>query len=81
MKAAELKLELIRFVLKEEDIGFLEGLKILIEYNRSKGDWWDEISEHEKQMIAEGEADIVAGRVVPYEQVRAEINEILQKKD
>lgn len=36
----------------------------------SEGDWWDEISDAEKEAIEEGEADIKAGRVTPHKQVR-----------
>jgi predicted transcriptional regulator len=40
-------------------------------------DWWDEISDHEKEMIELGLKDIEEGRVVPHEEVRTGINKIL----
>jgi predicted transcriptional regulator len=77
MSAAELKNDLIKVIINTEDINFLQKVKDFFKKQQVDTDWWDEISDHEKEMIELGLKDIEEGRVVPHEQVRAEINKML----
>lgn len=79
MSAAELKNDLIKVIINTEDITFLQKVKDFFKKQQVNTDWWDEISDHEKEMIELGLKDIEEGRVVPHEQVKAEINKLLGK--
>ncbi len=74
MSAAELKNDLIKVIINTEDIKFLQQVKDFFKKQNATLDWWDEITEHEKEMIELGLKDNEEGRVVPQEEVRAEIN-------
>ncbi len=63
------KLEIIKWVTTLKDETSIERLKML-RNNRSKTDWWNEISEEEKNAIDKGLADIKAGRVKPHKEVK-----------
>lgn len=63
------KLEIIKWVTTLKDETSIERLKML-RNNRSKTDWWNEISEEEKNAIDKGLADIKAGRVKPHKAVK-----------
>ena len=79
MSAAELKNDLIKVIINTEDINFLQQVMDFFKKQNATADWWDEISDHEKEMIELGLKNIDEGRVVPHEEVRAEINKILRK--
>ncbi len=63
------KIEIIRWVTSLKDETSIERLKML-KNNRSKTDWWDHISEEEKNAIDKGLADIKAGRIKPHKEVK-----------
>lgn len=75
MSTAELnrkKLDLIAWINKLSDenvINFLEGLK----KSKSKEDWWNELSENQKQMIQNGINDIENGNVISSNQFWKEL--------
>ena len=79
MSAAELKNDLIKVIVNSDDISFLKQVKDFFKKHKVATDWWDEISNHDKEMIELGLKDIEEGRVVPHEEVRAEINKLLGK--
>ena len=66
MSTAELnkkKLDLIAWINKLSDeniIEFLDGLK----GSKSKGDWWDELSENQQKMLQRGIDDVEHGNVI-----------------
>jgi hypothetical protein len=66
MSTAELnrkKLDLIAWINRlsdENTIEFLYGLK----KSKSKNDWWDELSENQKEMLQNGIDDIENGNVI-----------------
>jgi hypothetical protein len=66
MSTAELnrkKLDLIAWINKlsdENTIEFLYGLK----KSKSKNDWWDELSENQKEILQNGINDIENGNVI-----------------
>ncbi|HFA48883.1 MAG TPA: hypothetical protein ENJ95_07690 [Bacteroidetes bacterium] len=76
MNVSELQNDIIRFVLNTTNVSILEKAKILFKTQQLTEDWWDEISDHEKEMVEEGAKDIEEGRVVPWEKVREETQKL-----
>lgn len=62
------KLELIQWISVVEDEDLID--KMLDVKKHESHDWWDEISDAEKEAIRRGKEDIKAGRTVPHEEVR-----------
>lgn len=63
------KLELIQWLSTIEDLKFLEKISDLISHEKKK-DWWDEISDAEKQSIEKGIAQADAGKLNPHSKAR-----------
>jgi hypothetical protein len=63
------KLEIIKWVTSLKDETSIERLKLLKDQKR-KTDWWDEISESEKNAIEQGLDDIKAGRIKSHKEVK-----------
>ena len=63
------KLEIIKWVTTIKDDTSIAKLKMLRD-NPKKLDWWDEITNEEKNAIDKGLADIKAGRVKPHKEAR-----------
>lgn len=63
------KLEIIKWVTTLKDETSLERIKMLKD-NRLKTDWWEQISDDERNAIDKGLADIKAGRLKPHEEVK-----------
>ena len=63
------KLELIQWLSTIEDLNFLDRISDMISRERKK-DWWDEISEAEKQSIEKGIAQADAGKLNPHSKAR-----------
>lgn len=63
------KLEIIKWVTTLKDDTSIEKLKLLRDHPK-KLDWWDEITDEEKNAIDKGLADIKVGRVKPHKEVR-----------
>lgn len=63
------KLEIIKWVTTLKDETSIERLKMLRK-SKTKTDWWDDISEAEKNSIDKGLEDIKAGRVKPHKAVK-----------
>ncbi|MBK8947867.1 MAG: hypothetical protein IPM68_03120 [Flavobacteriales bacterium] len=62
MSAETMKLELIQWLTQMNDKGLLASLLQFKKANEA-ADWYDTLSLEQQAAIAEGEADIVAGRV------------------
>lgn len=62
------KMELIEWVTKLEDVNTIQFLKI-IKDTGSNDDWWDELSDEQRQGIQRGLKDVEVGRVIPHEEV------------
>jgi len=65
----ERKLELIQWLSVIDDVSLLDKLSELKE--QSTRDWWDEISDAEKESISKGIGDADAGRLRPHSEARA----------
>lgn len=66
MSSDAMKLELIQWLSQLEDKGLLTSLFQIKKINES-ADWYDELTEDQRAAIAEGEADLKAGRVISSE--------------
>lgn len=63
-----MKLELIQWLSQLEDKGLLHALFQIKKSNES-ADWYDELTGDQRAAIAEGEADLKAGRVTRSEEL------------
>ena len=79
MTVAELQTDLIKLIVHTNDSTFLKDMLAFFKTHQQQGDWWETISEYEKEMMGIGEKEIEEGRGIPYDQVRSEINQILKK--
>lgn len=72
------KQELIDWISSLTDIAMLQNIQSL--KNSSEGkDWWDELSEAEKESIKRGEEDIKAGRVYSSEEFWEKVDSMRKK--
>ena len=58
-----MKLELIQWLSQLEDKGLLNSL-FKIKKSNETADWYDGLTDNQRAAIAEGEADLKAGRVI-----------------
>jgi len=65
----ERKLELIQWLSVIEDASLLDKIAEL--KDQSSLDWWDRISDAEKESISKGLEDAEAGRLKPHSEARA----------
>lgn len=72
MSTLQLKESLHRMVVETDDPLILQQVAALFASLRQDEDWWDLISEEEKQKIEIGMAQAAAGQTVPHETVREE---------
>jgi predicted transcriptional regulator len=63
------KLELIQWLSVIEDVTLLDKIAELKDENTR--DWWDEISDAEKESISKGLKDAAAGKLKPHSEARA----------
>jgi len=64
------KLELIEWLMKLEDDETINYLKIVKDSSDSDHDWWDDLTNEQKQGIERGLRDIDNGRTIPHDQVK-----------
>jgi predicted transcriptional regulator len=66
------KLELVQLILNTEKPSVLAKVEAI--FKKEKGaDWWDEISEAEKEEIEKGIAEADRGELIPHEEVMKEV--------
>jgi predicted transcriptional regulator len=70
MTQEALKLELIEWLSQLDDDETIEYLKVVKESRSSNKDWWNELTDKQKQGIDRGLKDIEHGRTVPHEEVK-----------
>ena len=71
MNLEEKKLELVKLILDvDEPIILAQVESILLE--RDKVDWWDTLSQQEKETIKRGLKDMEDGNTIPHEKVMRE---------
>lgn len=64
------KLELVQLIISTEKPSILQKVEDVF---KKKTDWWDEISEEERQSIEKGLAEADRGELIPHEQVMKEL--------
>ena len=64
-----IKLELIEWLKHLEDDETINYLKIVKDSRNMGNDWWDELTEEQKQGIERGLKDIEQGKIIPHDQV------------
>ena len=69
MEQEAIKLELIEWLTKLNDLETLNYLKVVKESRFENHDWWDNLTEQQTQGIQRGLKDIDEGRIVPHEDV------------
>ena len=79
MSVAELKNDLHRMVVETDDPSILAQIAGLFAALLGEKDWWDSLSEIEKQRIESGMADVEAERTVPHSEVKRKVKEILKQ--
>ena len=70
MERETIKLELIEWLIKLNDLETLNYLKVHKESRSVNHDWWNDLSEQQTQGIQRGLKDIDEGRIVPHEDVK-----------
>ncbi len=64
-----LKRELHHLVDKCDDQTLLEEAKEFLEAGRDTGDWWDELSEEDQNMVMESEASYEKGDFISHDEL------------
>lgn len=64
------KLELIEWLTKLEDQDTINYLKVVKDTSSEESDWWDTLSEDQKQGVEAGLKDIEEGKVMDHEDVK-----------
>lgn len=64
MKLEAIKLDLIAWLSKLEDQDTIEYLQVVKESQEAGTDWWDELTEVQKEGFEKGLNDIKEGRVI-----------------
>ena len=62
------KLPLIRWLTSLNDVSMID--KILELKNKESKDWWNEISDEEKESIEKGLSDAESGKLKPHSEIR-----------
>lgn len=65
-----IKLELIEWLTKLDDDETLAYLKVVKDSKISNVDWWDDLSEIQKEGIERGLRDVEEGRTISHEEVK-----------
>jgi hypothetical protein len=64
------KLELIEWLKNLDDNDIISYLKIVKNSKESDSDWWDDLTDDQKQAIQRGVDDIDKGRITPHNEVK-----------
>ena len=65
-----IKLELIQWLTKLDNKETIEYLKIVKDSQSANNDWWDDLSDAQKQGIESGLDDIENGRTISHDAVK-----------
>ena len=68
------KLEIVQLILNTEKPSVLKKVEDVLK-KEEPSDWWDEISEAERQAIEESLAEADRGEVIPHEEVMKQIKD------
>jgi len=62
------KLELMQLLLEEQQESVLAKVKDI--FTKKAADWWDDLTEEQKNRIKEGKAQLDAGQGIPHEELK-----------
>lgn len=79
MSTAEIKNDLILQILQTNDQVLLEHLAEYFQNLLANKDWWEELTETQKELVRRGSEQIDRGEVVPDSVVRAKARQLLGK--
>ena len=65
-----IKLELIEWLTKLDDQDTIQYLKVVKDSSSDDKDWWNTLSDQQKQGVERGIKDIEEGRVTSHEEVK-----------
>ncbi len=65
MDLYETKIELLKFILENENSDFIQGLANFV--NKEKADFWDELTYYQQQEIRTGIDELNSGKRVSYQ--------------
>ena len=67
------KIELAQLLLNTDNVTVLNKIKTILK--TEKKDWWDELTDFQKEQIEIGENQIDNGEVISWEEVKKQMNE------
>ena len=67
------KIELAQLLLNTDNVSVLNKIKTILK--TEKKDWWDELTDFQKEQIEIGENQIDNGEVISWEEVKKQMNE------
>lgn len=70
MKQETIKLELIEWLAKLNDSDTIQYLKQFKDARTKHKDWWNDLTDQQKNGIKRGLADIDKGKTIPHEEVK-----------
>lgn len=82
MSALELKNDIFQILINTNDSNLLAEVKeavVSIVQGKEQSDWWDTISDKEKQSIERGIKDIEAGRVISNEEMEKHMKQKIEQ--
>ncbi|NBC07718.1 MAG: hypothetical protein GVY26_11050 [Bacteroidetes bacterium] len=79
MSVAQMKNDLHRMVVETDDPDVLIQMKAFFASVLGDQDWWDSISEEEKQLIELGQSDADEGRKTSFEVIRKKVEQRLEQ--
>ena len=79
--AAEIKNNLHKLIAETDDEDILSKVQVYFTTLKSKDiDWWDIISDPEKEAIDTGLQQLERGEGIPYEEVKRKVDKLLGRK-
>lgn len=81
MSSAEIKSDLHKLIVETEDLDILLKIKeyfSLLKYQKT--DWWDALDEKARKNIEKGIEQLHEGQLITHEEIRAEVDKILNKQ-
>ncbi len=66
-----IKLELIEWLTKLDDYETIQYLKIVKDSKDKHSDWWDDLTDEQKEGVQRGLNDIDKGNVISHEEVKS----------
>ncbi len=65
------KITLAQLLLQTEDVSIIKKVKAI--FKKEQKDWWEELSDAQKEAIDEGLEDFKNGRTITYEEVKKQL--------